>query len=134
ELVSAVVAHASLMSAHRFAPELTAPSDLDRLGSRDVASAPPAHPLPDLSAMFDTVRAEAATSRPRRSRILAGVAAAVVLAGGGVAAGLLATSSNGPSSVDVALTGHGRTLATAALSGGDHMRIDAASLPRLNTG
>ncbi len=56
ELVSAVVAHASLMSAHRFAPEIVA-SDHDLVEATDESAEPAA--LPDLSGVFAEARADA---------------------------------------------------------------------------
>lgn len=134
ELVAAVVAHASLRSAHRFAPDLVthdaAPEPAD----------PPSEPLPDLSAMFAQVRSEAAAApepspRRRRSRLLAVAAAAVVLAGGGVTIAETVGSS-GPSQpaaqrITLAPVGTNRAAATATVSGGT-MRVDATSLPKLD--
>ena len=132
ELVSAVVAHASLMSARRFAPELMQHPK----ASEDRATPPPAHPLPDLSGLFAKVNEESERHRGRRTspRVLAAVAAAVVVVGGGVAAGVIATSSNGPATRSIALVGADRAVATATLIGSDHMRIDATSLPKLAPG
>ncbi|HVU93452.1 MAG TPA: hypothetical protein VHC23_14555, partial [Jatrophihabitans sp.] len=72
ELVSAVVAHASLTSARRFAPEVVAPipsADGEEVGDgEDGGGAGPAGPLPDLSAVFARAREEAAsTSAPSGS-------------------------------------------------------------------
>jgi hypothetical protein len=129
ELVSAVVAHASLMSARRFAPERA-----DRPQASERADAP-AHPLPDLSAVLDQIRTEKDEPRWPRSRVLLAAAAAVVVVGGGVAGGVLATGgSGGPAARTVALVGPGHTTAAATLIGGDHMRIDATALPRLDAG
>src|SRR3954452_19491945 len=92
ELVSAVVAHASLTSAHRFAPDIMA-------ADPDISEDASVGPLPDLSAMFEQVRSEAAVApaapaaaprapaagvRHRRRLIAVAAAAAVVLGGGGV--------------------------------------------------
>lgn len=137
ELISALVAHASLSSAARFAPDLAFPA---------MAAAPrpsePAAELPDLSAMFAQVRDEADTRagvaagpRRRRSRWL--VAAAVVglaAAGGGIV--IAQQSDHGPSASTVALAafGRGTTPATAKIVGGDEMRLDASSLPKLAQG
>lgn len=92
ELVSAVIAHASLTSAQRFAPEIVTVAD-----------------LPDLTKLFDEVKAEASapvalpTRRVRRR--LAAVAVAAVVAGGGVTAYALTSGSNEPAGRTVALTG-----------------------------
>ena len=96
ELVSAVVAHASLSSAHRFAPEVVGHPSTDAVRgtseSAEGADRAQADPLPDLSAIFAQVREEAASPsrRPgsRRTRLLlAGVAAAVVVGGRAVTVG-----------------------------------------------
>ena len=135
ELVAAVVAHASLSSAHRFAPDLV---------THDPAPEPagaPSGPLPDLSAMFAQVRSEAAAApepgprRRRRTRLLAVAAAAVVLAGGGVTIAETVGSS-GPSRpaaqrITLSPVGTNRAAATATVSGGT-MRVDATSLPKLD--
>lgn len=135
ELVSAVVAHASLTSAHRFAPEVVAlPFDLlaeqpirdedgseaesrDRSdddatrGARPSDSTAPA--LPDLSDLFVQVRKEAAAARPRREpaarrsrqRYLLAGAAAAVVIAGGGGA-LYAATSGGTSGHPPARTVH----------------------------
>jgi hypothetical protein len=134
ELVSAVVAHASLTSARRFAPEV-------------VALVPPGEPsegeasdsLPDLTAVFAQVRAEAgqpSTAVPRRRLRIAGiVAAAAVVVGGGTAAIVETTtsSSSQQQALTVALSAFhdGKAPATATIVG-TSMRIDAAKLPRLD--
>ena len=173
ELVSALVAHASLTSAHRFAPEIVsglwgnvtdAPTDeplpaLDfskaradedaRPGGRHGASntAPP--PLPDLSAVFAQVRAEAAAEsapatvvpiRPARAgrlRLAVGAAAAAIVVGGagvvyGVTSGNDSTSTANPPGRTVALAayGIGKTAATAKVGAGT-IAVDATSLPQL---
>ena len=133
ELVSAVVAHASLTSAQRFAPEVVnAPADpsVDAEGNA-------ARPLPDLSAVFAQVREEAASPsrRPlaRRARYLLGAAAAAVVVGGGTAAIVASTGDNGPAGRTVQLSAFqsGTTDAKATLSGNE-MHIDASSLPKLS--
>lgn len=132
ELVSAVVAHASLTSARRFAPEVLAPQTPPTPG-------PPAEPppLPDLDAVFRQVRGEAAdtSAAPRRRRVLLAVAAAAVVAGGGTAIGLVESgSSNSPSTRSVALqsVGSGNGGATATIVGDSRMKIDATALPGLD--
>ncbi|HEV7205134.1 MAG TPA: anti-sigma factor [Jatrophihabitans sp.] len=141
ELVSAVVAHASLTSAQRFAPEIVA-RDSEVLSDEDPDSATDATPLPDMSTMFAQVRTEAArkthvaATAPRRRRLLAVAAAAAVLAGaGGVTYAL--TSDGGSSQVvtrQVALAafGVGHKPATVTLIGDSKMKLDAASLPHLD--
>ena len=133
ELVSAVVAHASLTSARRFAPEMVA---ADGVGPAEE----PAGPLPDLSAVFAQARAEA-DARPaaprahprRRLRLAAVAAAAAVVVGGGTAAIVATTSSSSAPATTVALQAFqaGRQPATAKIVG-PTMRIDASQLPRLD--
>lgn len=136
ELVSAVVAHASLTSAQRFAPEVVTP---DRRPAPE-----PAEPrtLPDLEAVFRQVRKEAAADAEpappsRRRRLVFGVAAAAVVVGGGVAIGLATTSgSSGPPTRTVALQSvgkwHGRP--TVTMVGTDRMKVNATSLPQPTAG
>src|SRR5579864_7241802 len=61
ELVSAVAAHASLVSAQRFAPEVA-------WRSETALERPPARPLPDLTAVVAQVREEAVATLARRRR------------------------------------------------------------------
>jgi anti-sigma-K factor RskA len=131
ELVSAVVAHASLTSAHRFAPRSAAVDELR------TESAPAA--LPDMSAMFAQIREEAATqAQPagKRRRLLIAVAAAAVVA---TAAGVTIAETVGPSpSHSVAQTlllrpvpAHPDASAKVTIAG-DRMHLDATSLPQLD--
>ena len=134
ELVSAVLAHAALMSARRFAADV-----VTRQPSTD--DVPATGALPDLSAVFDQARADAARrpgKAPRRRRvrrtILAAVAAAAVVAGGAVA--IVQTTGSSPSvsasrSIPLEPFGVGRHAATATLTG-TTMRVQAAALPRLD--
>jgi hypothetical protein len=108
ELVSAVVAHASLTSAHRFAPEIVTSSE-ERLVVSEGEALP--FELPDLSSVFAQVRTESTTPTDRRpstapklgrsslgsrtGRYL--VAAAAVVALGGTAAITYAATSGGGS-------------------------------------
>jgi hypothetical protein len=89
ELVSALIAHASLSSAARFAPELRS------LLSTDDAEDRPAEPadLPDLTPIFEMAKQEARAprhsvvpprARSRRARWIAVAAVAGVLVGGGI--------------------------------------------------
>jgi hypothetical protein len=131
ELVSAVVAHASLTSARRFAPEIIAPA----FGAGDEET--PNGRLPDMSAMFAKVREEAApvTRKLRRRRWLVAAAAAVILAGAGVT--IAETVGSGSPSHSVAQTvqlqpvGDIRASVEATISGGK-LHIDARSLPELD--
>src|SRR5581483_8270121 len=131
ELVSALVAHAALASAQRFAPEVAAVGDDRQLSPAETAA------LPDLSAVFAQARSDAATTaqrtqRPRRRNRILAVAAAAVVVGGGITGGLLATESpSGPAERTVELVGAAHVSATATLIGTDHMRIDATALPAL---
>src|SRR3954451_4907826 len=137
ELVSAVVAHASLTSAHRFAPDIMA-------ADPDISEDASVGPLPDLSAMFEQVRSEAAVApaapaagvRHRRRLIAVAAAAAVVLGGGGVIiAETVGSSSSDSSVVTVSLRafdkGHSPAFAKVP---GKTMLIDSTDLPRLDSG
>jgi hypothetical protein len=134
ELVSAVVAHSSLSSAQRFAPEIIA-------WNEDAAGAPPApaESLPDLTSMFEQVRSEStepAVARHRSARLLVAAAAAgLVLGGGGAVAGYeLSSGSSAPSGRPVALAAYDvGTHAASARLGDGRLSIDAASLPKLTS-
>jgi Anti-sigma-K factor rskA len=133
ELVAAVVSHAALTSARRFAPEvITRSFSADERGEAEPVA------LPDLRDVFAKAREEAATSRAgvRRRRVALGVAAAAVLATGvGVSvAELQGSDSSPPSSVSVALAPYdvGAKPARATLAAPGTMSIDATSLPRLD--
>lgn len=132
ELVSAVVAHASLASAQRFAPEVVA-------ATRPAATTAEPEPLPNLEAVFRQVRAEAAdtpeTAPHRRRWILAGAAAAAVVVGGGTAIAVVESgSSSAPAGQTVALrqVRTGAAPVTATIRSGGRMTIDATTLPRLD--
>lgn len=137
ELVSDVVAHASLTSAHRFAPEVVQRPAIDNFAAEDSASTE-ADALPDLSAVFAQVRREAEQDlRPdrarRRRRYLVGAAAAAVVAVGAGTAIYAVGSDNGGAARTVALAAFdkGHTSATATIDGGT-IELDATSLPRLS--
>jgi Anti-sigma-K factor rskA len=142
ELISAVVAHAALMSSVRFAPELPA---TDQIVERPASPAA----LPDLSPVFAQIRREIAegaaagdartTHRRRRPAVRYGLVAAVValglIAGGGVyAAERGLTSSTSSRAVALSAYGIGTSPASAKLVGGDKMVVDASSLPSLASG
>jgi hypothetical protein len=140
ELISAVVAHASLTSAQRFAPEIVsgdgAPVVTEPSPAPDRAPAPPV----DLSAVFAQVRAEVDAEAPRPARrmrpryLVAAAAAAVVVAAGGAIWVAESNDQGGtPSTRTVALTafGVGRTHGTAKLGNGQ-ITVDASSLPTLD--
>ncbi|MGN6608891.1 MAG: anti-sigma factor domain-containing protein [Jatrophihabitans sp.] len=138
ELVSAVVAHASLTSAQRFAPEIMAAVGAD--------GDTPLPPLPDMSAVFATVRAEAdATPEPvvlglrRRTAYAVGAVAAAAV----VATGITVVATNDSSSTS---TTDARSVALAAYQQGprsaratvkfapdSRMTIMAAGLPSLDS-
>jgi hypothetical protein len=133
ELVSAVVAHASLTSAQRFAPEIVArPAREHATAAEDVA-------LPDLSAVFAQVREEAsvAPTAVRRSRrplyAVAAVAAGVAIGTGGTAL-IQNVGDHTPAGRSVALSAFdtGTTSAKATVRNDGQMRLDAASLPSLD--
>jgi len=125
ELVSAVVAHASLTSARRFAPEIMA------------TLADSAAVLPNLDAVFEQAHADARRPQSRRRNALVAAAIAACLVGGGTATYLAArsTTSSSPAARTVALApyGDGAVPASARLTGGNHLSITATSLPRLDT-
>lgn len=130
ELVSAVVAHASLSSARRFAAQATAQAEPQTQAS--------AVSLPDMSDVFTKVRHEAArsqTSRVRRRALIAIGAAAVIASGVGVTIAET-TGSTSTSGTAVALSAYdeGSVAAIATLTGPGTMRVDASALPRLGTG
>lgn len=135
ELVSAVVAHASLTSAQRFAPEIVARP------AQEHATAVEAGTLPDMSAIFAQVREEADVApragqhrRPRRPLYaVAAVAAGIVIGTGGTAL-IQNLGDNTPSARSVALNpfASGTTSAKATVRKDGQMRLDAASLPKLD--
>lgn len=129
ELVAAVVAHASLSSARRFALPATAPAD-----SGDSSAA-----LPDLTEVFKKVRDEAARpqlTRGRRRALLALAAAAAVATAAGVTIAETTGASSDHSATTVALGAFegGSAAAQATVTGAGSMHVDASSLPRLGAG
>ena len=144
ELVSAVVAHASLMSAHRFAPEIVS---LDH-DSEDVDDLVEPVALPDLSGVFAEARAEAPVTNVRRlrpRRALIGIAAAAAVIAGGATAITLHSGDTAPSSRTVGLslfpTGNppgavrtiaSKTPASVKIVGDSVLKIDATKLPKLD--
>jgi hypothetical protein len=133
ELVSAVVAHASITSAHRFAPEIVKG---DRVEHTMTDEAEPA--LPDLSMVFAQIREEAASPAGSvrwigrlNSRTMLGVAAAVVLIGGGVGTFVAVDGSSSASGAqNVALSRYdvGTANAKATISS-SKVTLDATALP-----
>ncbi len=142
ELVSAVVAHASLTSAHRFAPEVVSPPSADDERHPDGPSGDAGPALPPMTSMFEQIRVEAeqttrhAQAAPKRRRLVAVAAAAVILVGGGAAIAEVATSSSSTSNQhSVALTAfdQGHTAAKVTIVGNRKVSIDARKLPRLDS-
>jgi hypothetical protein len=137
-LVLAVVAHASLTSAQRFAPDIVGTPTV--VATPDEAPEPAATEttLPDLSPLFARVRDEAAAApKLRRTRlvrygVLAAAAAAVV---GGGSYAVVQSSDGSPDSTvhTVALQAfdHGTTRATVTVRDTGQLDVDAASLPKL---
>lgn len=146
ELVSAVVAHASLTSARRFAPEVVSPPHdapvasvrpISGAHAVDDESADDSESLPDMSDVFGRARDEAAlassaTVRRYRTRrgLLAVAAAAVVLAGGGIALGYGIDGTSSGQQVALSHYDTGHASATATITG-DTVTLDASSLPSL---
>lgn len=141
ELVSAVVAHAALSSAQRFAPEVVAGHPVEHTSSGD--HAPDTGALPSMSDMFAQVRQEAEASRnaaarrPVRRRLLAVAAAAAVVAGGTVAVVETTNSNSAPQATRVVtLTGFDRgplgTKAVVRIMHNRTLEIDASKLPKLD--
>lgn len=130
ELVAAVVAHASLASAQRFAPEVVA-TFAESVGDAGHAS------LPDLTALFAEAREEAAAeaARPKRSRTrvyaAAAVAAGVLIGGGAIALVEVNGSSSHSTTVALAPFGGGTASGKATVTDG-RMNLDAAALPALD--
>jgi len=133
ELVSAVVAHASLTSAQRFAPEVVQTDRSHADPEEDLA-------LPDLSAVFAQVRQEAdspvSRARGRVGRLpvraLIGAAAAVIVIGGGIGTYAAVNGGGGTPGQAVALAPYqrGTTTAEAHIAGGA-ITLNAHSLPKL---
>ncbi|MGI8677664.1 MAG: anti-sigma factor domain-containing protein [Jatrophihabitans sp.] len=136
ELVSAVVAHASLTSAHRFAPEIVTPDYELQAG---VGDPPPPAALPDLSDVFAEARAGASVtpiSRMRGRRALVSIAAAAaIVVGGGVTYAALSSDHSAPSTRTVALTAFdtGHEPASVQILGNNKLKVDASKLPKLDS-
>jgi hypothetical protein len=139
ELVSAVVAHASLTSAHRFAPEVVARPVPEAAAADDADDADEQSALPDLSAVFAQVRADAehaprAHRRSRRPLYAVAAVAAGVLVGAGATALVQNAGHHAPAGQSVALAAFdtGTRSAKAVVDNDGRMRVDAAALPRLD--
>ena len=139
ELVSATVAHASLTSMRRFAPEAVSHRPAAETAPADVSEAP----LPDLSAIFAQVRQEAAdqpeptvAATPARTRSrLTGLTIAAAAAGILIGAGVVATANHVNSShsaghsVALAAYDTGSTTAKATIGSNGILTVDASALP-----
>jgi Anti-sigma-K factor rskA len=136
ELIAAIAAHAALMSAAKYAPEL---ADAGRVPNTPQPGSDQSSQRPDLSALFAQVRAELdesapARRRPRRAWLVA-AAAVLVLGLGGTGAYLASSSSSQPSrALSLQAFGDGTSSASAKLIGDDQMTLDASSLPKLSAG
>ena len=131
ELVSAVVAHASLMSAQRFAPEIVARP------AQETSSSEAADALPDLSVIFAKVREEAAdaphsATRWRRPLYAVAAVAAGILIGTGGTALVQNIGDTAPAgrSVPLAAYDEGTVPAKATIVGTHQLNLDARSLPK----
>lgn len=143
ELVSHVVAHASLTSAQRFAPEVVrrpATGSFAAEHSDQPVTSEPSE-VPDLSAVFAQVRREAEEGfRPvrenrRRPYLVAAAAAAVVAVGTGAVI-YAATSGDGrhggnTRTVALAAFDQGHAPGTATIGDGT-VSLNATSLPKLS--
>ena len=136
ELIAAISAHAALMSAAKYAPEL---ADAGRTPvswhpARMTLRRSPICPLSSPRSAARSTPASEATRHPRRIWLVA--AAAVVLLGlGGTGAYLATSSSSQPSrALSLQAFGQGTTSASARLIGADQMTLDASSLPALPAG
>lgn len=140
ELVSALIAHASLSSAARFAPELRA------LLSTDAAEDRPTEParLPDMTPIFEMAKQEARAprhsvapprARSRRARWIAVAAVAGVLVGGGAVVAVQNLGGSPPArTVELAAFDQGQVAASAKLVGSNEVQVDASSLPTPGSG
>jgi hypothetical protein len=140
ELVSALIAHASLSSAAHFAPELR--SILSAVGAEERPSEPAQ--LPDMSPIFEMAKQEAraprhsvmpSRRRPGRVRWIAVAAVAGAVIGGGA---VLAVENLGGSpsarTVQLAAFDQGQVAASAKLVGKNEVQVDASSLPTPGSG
>jgi len=140
ELVSALIAHASLSSAARFAPELRS------LLSTDAAEERPAEPapLPDMTPIFQMAKQEARAprhsvapprARSRRAVWIAVAAVAGVLVGGGAVLAVQNLGGSPPArTVELAAFDQGQVAASAKLVGSNEVQVDASSLPTPRSG
>ncbi len=139
DLISTLVAHGSLSSAARFAPELARTSEpVDDLEIQ-AASA-----LPDLEPVFAQARHEAATadapaeSAPakgrHRGRWLVAAAVAAALVGGGVATAVSLDHGTSGRSVTLDAYGRGAVPAKATIVDGNHVSVNASTLPAPDSG
>ena len=138
DLVAAVVAHASLTSAQRFAPEIVRNAIAVLPDASDAE-----RDLPDLSAVFAKARLEAAAApldeqraaRRRRAKIGAiSLGAAAAVAGAIVTTTVVASDNASSPAHHIALAayGAGHSGASATFTDKSRLRIDATSLPSLD--
>jgi hypothetical protein len=140
ELVSALIAHASLSSAVRFAPELRA--SLSTAAGAEEAPGEPTE-LPDLSSIFEMAKQEARVprhavaaprTRPTRARWLAAAAVGGILVGGGAVVAVQNVGGS-PSARTVQLAAFDKgTVAASARVGSQEVRVDASALPAPGSG
>jgi Anti-sigma-K factor rskA len=140
ELVAALVAHASLSSAARFAPTMRVTLSTE---PTDEPTKEP-DPLPDMSSLFSMVKQEAREPRhsvlppkrrPVRARWLAAAAVAgVVVGGGAVVAAQNLGGSPSARTVQLAAFDQGTVAASAKVVGNNEVRVDASSLPKPASG
>ena len=138
ELVSHVVAHASLTSAQRFAPEIVHRVAADNFAPQDGDDQHHAE-LPDLSAVFAQVRQEASEGfrpereRPNRRPYLVAVAAAAVAAvatGGIVYAATGTDAKSSGRTIALSAFDKGRSAGSATIGDGT-IELNATALPTL---
>lgn len=143
ELVSAVVAHASLTSAQRFAPEIVARAPLGNFHRDDDESQEhrDSAALPDLSAVFAQVRREAdegfpaerrPSTGPRRYLVAAAAAVVVAAAGSGIYFATTGGQNTGGTTRTVSLRAFDKgTTSGVAHIGNGTIDVTATSLPKL---
>lgn len=138
DLVSVVIAHAALASAHRYAADVIGTSRPVAPGNAPVEP----RPLPDLSGVLDVIRDEADSAERSSGRrrlvpyAVAAAAAGIIIGGGGVVATQHLTESGiSGRPVQLSAFGVGSTSASATMATADDhatVRVDAASLPSLS--
>lgn len=137
DLVSVVIAHSALASAHRYAADVMG-SARPLAPVREPAEP---RPLPDLSGVLDVIRDEADSEHRSAGRrrwvpyAVAAAAAGIIIGGGAVVtAQHLTESGTSGRTVQLSAFGVGLTPASATMTTVDDqatVRVDAASLPSL---